>query len=212
MRPAARDGLVIAAIVGLAKADAATMGVVAPALKSHLHISETELGGLASLASGTGALCALPAGTLVDRRHRIAAVSAALVAWSLALGLAGIAGGFLLLAVSRVLSGGVATIARPVAVSLAGDLYEPVDRGKALARLDTGQAVGTAICFLLGAVAVRALDWRWLFWWLAAAGVGLAVVVRRTDEPVRTRPPGPPLGGGAEGPPGHSHECRRPGC
>jgi MFS family permease len=193
MRRSARDGLVIAAIVGLAKADAATMGVVAPALRSHLHIGEAELGGLASLASGTGALCALPAGTLVDRRHRVAVVTLALVAWSLALGLAGFAEGFALLAVSRVVSGGVATLARPVAVSLAGDLYQPLDRGKALAALDTGQAVGTAVCFLLGALAVRLLDWRWLFWWLAAAGIGLAAVVRRTEEPARTRPPGPPL-------------------
>jgi MFS family permease len=193
VRPLVRDGLVIAAIVGLAKADASAIGVVAPALKSHLHIGEAELGGLASLASGTGALCALPAGTLVDRRHRVAVVTVALVAWSLALGVAGFAEGFALLAVSRVISGGLATIARPVAVSLAGDLFHPVDRGRALAALDTGQAIGTAVCFLLGALAVRALDWRWLFWWLGLAGLALAAVARRTHEPLRTGPPGPPL-------------------
>ena len=186
--------MVIAAVVGLAKADAAAMGVVAPALKSHLHITEAELGLLASLAAATGALASLPAGTLVDRRHRVMVVSIALVGWSLALGLAGFAQGLLLLAVARVLSGGIATVARPVAVSLAGDFYQVAERGRALALLDAGQAVGTAVCFVLGALAVHLLSWRWLFFWLAAIGVLMATVSSRVTEPVRTGPPGPPLG------------------
>ncbi len=180
-------------MVGLAKADAAAVGVVAPALRSDLHITTAQLGLVASLASGTGAFCALPAGGLVDRRRRATVVAVALVIWSLALGLVGFATGLVLLIGARIVSGGVATIARPVAVSLAGDLYSARDRGRALATLDAGQAVGTALCFLLGAVAVRLLDWRWLFWWLAAAGVLLAVAARSLDDPALTREPGPPL-------------------
>lgn len=184
----------IAAVVGLAKADSAAMGVVAPALRTHLHITEAELGLLGSLASATGALAALPAGTLVDRRHRISVLTIALVGWSVALGLAGFAQGLLLLAVARVLSGGIATVARPVAVSLAGDFYAVVDRGGALAVLDTGQAVGTAVCFALGALAVHLLDWRWLFFWLAAIGLAMTILTFRLAEPARPGPPGPPLG------------------
>jgi MFS family permease len=188
-----RPILVIAAIVGLAKADAVSMGVVAPALRSHLHISEAELGLLASLAALTGAIAALPAGTLVDRRHRIMVITVALVGWSLSLSLAGFAHGLLLLAVARILSGGIATVARPVAVSLTGDLFQTADRGRALATLDTGQTVGTAVCFALGALAVHLLSWRWLFFWLAGAGLVMAVASSRLAEPVRTGPPGPPL-------------------
>ncbi len=185
--------LLIAAILGLAKADAAAMGVVAPALKAHLHVTPAELGLLGSLAAGTGALAALPAGTLVDRRHRVLVVSVALVGWSLALGLAGFAQGLLLLAVARVLSGGIATVARPVGVSLAGDLYQVAERGRALAVLDTGQAVGTAVCYLLGAAAVHWLSWRWLFFLLGALGIGMAAFTSRLPEPARTGRPGPPL-------------------
>ena len=188
-----RRGLLIAAILGLAKADAAAMGVVAPALKTDLHVTPAQLGLLGSLAAATGALAALPAGTIVDRRHRVMVVSIALVGWSLALGLAGFAQGLLLLAVARVLSGGIATVARPVAVSLAGDIYHVRERGRALALLDSGQAVGTAICFVLGALAVRLLDWRWLFFWLAMIGLLMALGARRLEEPVRTGPPGPSL-------------------
>ncbi|HMC40332.1 MAG TPA: MFS transporter [Acidimicrobiales bacterium] len=188
-----RRTVLIAAIVGLAKADAAAMGVVAPALKSHLHISEAELGLLASMAAATGALASLPAGTLVDRRHRVSVVTIALIGWSLALGLAGFARGLFLLAVARILSGGIATVARPVAVSLTGDFHQTEERGRALAILDAGQAVGTAVCFMLGALAVHLLNWRWLFFWLAVIGVGMSVAVSRLSEPVRTGLAAPPL-------------------
>jgi MFS family permease len=188
-----RYSLIIAAVVGLAKADAATIGVVAPSLKSSLHITDAQLGLLASLSAAMGALCALPAGTLVDRRHRVVVLTVALVGWSAFLGIGGLATGLALLAVSRVLSGGVATVARPVAVSLAGDLYDVRDRGMALAALDAGQAVGTAVCFLLGAVAVHFLDWRWLFWLLAIAGIAMAFTVRELPDPAPHRQPGPAL-------------------
>jgi MFS family permease len=189
-----RHGLVIASVVGLAKADAATIGVVAPALKASLHIDDASLGLLGSLASGMGALCALPAGGLVDRRKRVVVVAVAVAAWSLVLGVAGFATSLLMLGAARLISGGVATIARPVAVSLAGDMFHVRNRGSTLAALDAGQAVGTALCFLLGAAAVRYLDWRWLFWWLAIAGLGLVAVVWRLPEPRPDRRAGPPLG------------------
>jgi MFS family permease len=188
-----RYSLIIAAVVGLAKADAATIGVVAPSLKSSLHITDAQLGLLASMAAGMGALFALPAGHLVDRRHRVMVLTLSLVGWSLFLGVSGLATGFLLLAVGRLLSGGVATVARPVAVSLSGDLFDVRDRGMALAALDAGQAVGTAVCYLLGAAAVHFLDWRWLFWFLAIAGVAMALTVRELPDPVPHRHPGPSL-------------------
>jgi MFS family permease len=188
-----RNGLIIVGVVALAKADAATIGVLAPSLRSALHLSDAQLGLLAALSSATGAMCALPAGGLVDRRRRRTVIAVAVALWSLALGVAGLAAGFAVLAAGRLISGGFATVARPVSVSLTGDLYHPHRRGRALAALDAGQTVGTAVCFLLGALAVRFLSWRCLFWGLAAVGVVLALAARRLDDPVPSRPPGPPL-------------------
>ncbi len=186
--------VVLVGVVALAKADAATIGVVAPALRADLHVTDAELGLLAALSSITGALCALPAGGLVDRRHRPLLIGGAVALWSLALGFAGLATGLLLLAVARLVSGAVATVARPATVSLAGDLYHPHQRGRALAALDAGQAAGTGVCFILGALAVHFLSWRWLFFGLAAGGLALALGTRTVDEPAPTRPPGPNLG------------------
>jgi MFS family permease len=180
-------------VVGLAKADAASIGVVAPALRADLHVTVAQLGLLAALSSITGALCALPAGGLVDRRHRPLILGVAVVLWSVALGFAGFATGVALLGLARLVSGAVATVARPAAVSLAGDLYHPHQRGRALAALDAGQAAGVGVCFILGALAVHFLSWRWLFWGLAAAGVALAFRTRGIDDPAPLRPPGPGL-------------------
>jgi predicted MFS family arabinose efflux permease len=180
-------------VLALAKADAAAIGVVAPELRTSLHLSDAQIGLIASLAGAAGAICALPAGTLVDRRHRTVVLTIALIVWSLGLGVAGFAAGFALLAASRLVSGGVATIARPVSVSLAGDIYRPSHRGWALARLDAGQAAGVGLCYLLGALAVHALTWRWLFWWLAAAGILLGLGASRLHDPRPTRPRGPAL-------------------
>jgi MFS family permease len=184
---------VLVGVVALAKADAATIGVLAPALRADLHVTDAELGLLAALSSLTGALCALPAGGLVDRRHRPLIIGAAVALWSLALGFAGLATGVLLLGLARLVSGAFATVARPAAVSLAGDLYHPNRRGRALAALDAGQAAGTGLCFILGALAVHFLDWRWLFFGLAAAGVALAFSTRTIVDPAPLRPPGPSL-------------------
>ncbi len=184
---------VLVGVVALAKADAAAIGVVAPALRADLHITDAQLGLLAALSAVTGALCALPAGGLVDRRHRPAIIGVAVLIWSVALGLAGLATGVLLLAVARLISGGVATIARPVSVSMAGDLYHPERRGRALAALDAGQAAGTGVCFIMGALALHFLSWRWLFWGLAGVGLVLALRARTVTDPAPSRRPGPPL-------------------
>jgi predicted MFS family arabinose efflux permease len=178
-------GVVLVAMLALAKADAATIGVLAPALRSQFHLDDASLGLLASLASITGALSALPAGGLVDRRHRPILLAGALAIWSVALGVAGLATGFVVLAVARLVSGCVSTVARPAAVSLVGDLYRHDRRGRVMAALDAGQSAGTAVCFVIGALALHWFSWRAAFWCLAVVGVILAVLAGRLHDPDR---------------------------
>jgi MFS family permease len=180
--------------VALARADAGLVGALAPALRMHLGLSDGDIGLLASLAGVTGAVCALPGGILVDRRSRRVVLAAALVAWSLALGVAGLASGLAVLAVGRLVSGAFSGVARPAAVSVLGDTHPPWRRGRALARLDAAQSAGGAACYVVAAVAVAAGAWRAPFFVLAAAGVALAAGCRRL--PGRVVPAGPPRSGG----------------
>jgi MFS family permease len=119
----------------------------------------------------------------VDRRRRVVVITTALVVWSLVLGAAGLATGFLLLALARLVSGAVATVARPAAVSVAGDSFEPGERGRATAVLAVAGVVGVSGCYLLGALSVGLLNWRWMFVLLGAAGVLLSLASSRQREP-----------------------------
>jgi MFS family permease len=62
-------------------------------------------------------------------------------------------------------------------------VYPPERRGRVMAALDAGQSAGTAVCFLLAALALRWFSWRMAFWWLAAAGVILAFAASRLRDP-----------------------------
>ena len=84
---------VLVSLLALARADGAIVGVVAPALRAEFHLDDARLGLLASLSSVTGAFCALPAGGLIDRYRRPVVIAVALAAWSVALGVAGLATG-----------------------------------------------------------------------------------------------------------------------
>ena len=176
-------GAVLVSLLALAKADGAIIGVVAPALRSEFDLDDARLGLLASLSSVTGALCALPAGRLVDRRRRPLVISVALAAWSIALGVAGLATGLAVLVLARLVSSGIASVARPAAVSMVGDAYPATRRGEVLGALDAGQTAGAAGCFVIGALALHFLTWRWAFWGLAGAGLLLAIGAARLPDP-----------------------------
>ncbi len=81
--------VIFAAVYGLRDADIATIGIAAATQLNHaLGLSNVELGALASVATGVGALATLPAGVLADRVNRIRLLAGAGLCgprrWSLA--------------------------------------------------------------------------------------------------------------------------------
>src|SRR5438552_8574681 len=66
----ARVVVLLAAVLGLASADAVTVGASATALRGALHISNTDIGLLVSVTSLVGAMATLPFGVLADRVRR----------------------------------------------------------------------------------------------------------------------------------------------
>ena len=77
--------IVLAAILGLSGADAATVGASAQELRSGLHITNTDIGLLVAVSSLVGAFASLPFGVLADRVTRTRILGLTIVTWGAAM-------------------------------------------------------------------------------------------------------------------------------
>src|SRR5579864_277612 len=75
----ARVVVVFGAVLALNGADTATVGAIAPQLEHALHIGNTKIGLLSTLALLVGAVFTIPVGLLVDRVHRIPMLAISIV-------------------------------------------------------------------------------------------------------------------------------------
>src|SRR5438067_13318041 len=95
------------AVLALNGADTATVGAVAPQLEHSLHIGNTEIGLLSSVALLVGAVFTIPVGLLGDRVKRMPLLSGSILLWSIASLLSAFAGGYSSLPLLRWRLGGV---------------------------------------------------------------------------------------------------------
>lgn len=178
------------------------LAILNPRIKQDLGIGDAEMG----LLYGTVfalfyVLFSLPLGRLADGwiRTRLLAISIAF--WSLATGLAAFAGGFALLALSRLGVGIGEAAAQPAGTSLIYDHFPKARRGVAMAVMAAALATGLGLSSVLGGLAADWWDARylpgtaplgfsgWQFAFLVAAlpGLPLAIAMWRAREPVRGR-------------------------
>lgn len=193
--------LLFAAVLALNSADLGTIGAVAPQLKPAFDIRDAELGLLATVSAGVGALAVLPMGVLADRTNRMRLLVASVTAWSVALGLGGFAPSYPWLLLSRLALGAAAATAGPVLASLVGDLFPVGERGWVYGWILSGEMVGAGFGLLVGSTISAALSWRYAFWLLGLIGLAVAVALHRMlDEPRRggasRLPARPPSGSG----------------
>src|SRR5205807_2767129 len=80
----ARVIALLGAVLALNGADNATVGAVAPQLEHALHIGNTKIGLLSSVALLVGAVFTIPVGFFVDRFKRVPMLSISIVLWSVA--------------------------------------------------------------------------------------------------------------------------------
>ena len=73
--------LVLAGVLGLSSADAATVGASAIELRQYLNVDNTDIGLLVAASSVVGAIAAVPFGVLADRVHRTKTLSIAVLLW-----------------------------------------------------------------------------------------------------------------------------------
>jgi MFS family permease len=174
------------AVLALNGADTATVGAVAPQLERALHIGNTKIGLLSSIALLVGAVTTVPVGMLVDRVRRMPLLAVSIVLWSLASLFSAFAGSYSSLLLTRLVLGAVTATAGPAIASLSGDYFPAAERGRVWAYILGGEIAGTALGFTVSGAVASLIDWRAAFVLLALPGFFLARTLWRTvPEPLR---------------------------
>ncbi|MFL5829088.1 MAG: MFS transporter [Solirubrobacteraceae bacterium] len=174
------------AVLALNGADIATVGAVAPQLEHSLHIGNTKIGLLSSVALLVGAVFTIPVGFLVDRIKRIPMLALSIVLWSVASLASVFATSYTHLLLTRLALGAVTATAGPAIASLTGDYFPARERGRVYAYILGGEIAGTAVGFIISGSVASLIDWRAAFLLLAIPGFFLARELYRTvPEPMR---------------------------
>ena len=182
----ARVIVLLGAVLALNGADNATVGAVAPQLEHALHIGNTKIGLLSSVALLIGAVFTIPVGFLVDRIKRIPMLSISIVLWSLASLASTFAANYSSLLLTRLVLGAVTATAGPAIASLTGDFFPARERGRVYAYILGGEIAGTAFGFIISGSVASLISWRVAFLLLAIPGFFLARELYRTvPEPLR---------------------------
>ncbi len=176
--------VVLACVLALSSADAATVGAAAAPLRSALHIGNTDIGLLVTVSSLVAAAASVPFGIIADKWRRTWVLAIAILGWGVAMLWSATAPNFHSLLLSRLVLGGVTAAAGPVIASLVGDYFEGSERGRIYSYILTGELAGAGIGFAVTGD-IAALSWRAAFVLLAVPAFALAWYVFRLPEPVR---------------------------
>lgn len=174
--------------------DRQILGILAPAIKADLGLSNTQLGMLGGIAFALlYSTLAIPLAMIADRTSRTWVITASLVVWSGFTALCGMAGNFWQLFAFRVgvgvgEAGGVAP-----SYAVISQYFPPEKRARAMSIYSMGIPVGLAAGVLLGAAIAKAVDWRAAFVVVGIAGIVLAPIFRLVVK----EPPKAPAATGA---------------
>ena len=158
---------------------------VFPAVKADLHLSDTQLGLLASAFMWVYLSVAPVFGVLADRRSRPRLVGLGVGTWRLATALAGLVRSYGQLLFGRALVGVGEASYGSVAPAMLSDAFEPAHRGRALAVFSMAIPVGSALGYLLGGLFEQAFGWRAAFFIVGIPGMWLAWTVGRLSDVAR---------------------------
>jgi len=176
--------VILACVLGLSGADAATVGAAATQLRAALGIGDTGIGLLVTAASLVGAVASLPFGVLADRVRRTWTLGGAVAFWGVAMIWSATASSYGELLLARLALGAVTAASGPVVASLVGDYFAAGERGRIYGFILAGEMLGAGFGFAVSGD-LAALSWRASFVALAIPAFALAVAVVRMPEPLR---------------------------
>lgn len=171
--------------------DRQILGILAPAIKTDLNLSDTQFGAIGGLAFALlYSILGIPLAYLADKTSRTGVIAGALALWSGFTALCGTASGFAQLFFYRLgvgigEAGGVAP-----SYALIADYYPPERRARALAIFSLGIPIGLAAGTLIGAYIAQAINWRAAFLVMGIAGIVLAPILRLVVRDIPAAAPG----------------------
>lgn len=180
----ARVIVLLACVLALSGADAATVGTSAAELRHALHIDNTDIGLLVSVAAVVGAVASLPFGVLVDRINRTGLLACSMLIWGGAMIAGASVSSFGLLLITRLFLGAGTAVAFPAVASLVGDYFPAGERGRIYGYVLSGELLGAGVGFVVTGD-IAALSWRAAFVVLAVPSFLLAWAFRKLPEPAR---------------------------
>jgi MFS family permease len=178
--------VLLASSLAISDADLATVGAVAGELERHLHISNVQVGLLATATALTSAIATVPVGALTDRVPRVPLLTASVLLWAVAMVVSAASTSYPMLLTSRMALGLVTATGGPTLASLTGDLFPAVERAKVYGWILSGELAGGAIGLVAGGAIAGVISWRASFAMLALPALLLAWGLRRRlPEPER---------------------------
>jgi MFS family permease len=176
--------VVLAAVLAMSSADAATVGAAATQLRHSLHIDLTDVGLLVTVSSVVAAIASVPFGVLADKVRRTRTLGLTVLLWGVAMLASALSGSFAELLLARLFLGIVTASAGPIVASMIGDYFPSGERGRVYSYILTGELVGAGVGFAVTGD-IAALSWRAAFVVLALPTFFLARFLFRLPEPIR---------------------------
>lgn len=177
----------LVALVALATflnyADRGNLATAAPLLKGELQLNNTELGILLSAFFWTYIPAQLMSGWLIDRFGPWRILAAGVMLWSLATILLGVAGGFALVLLLRLLLGLGESVTFPAESKLMAQQLPTTRLGAANAWVTVGQALGPSAGIFIGGLVMARHGWRAVFLLFGFVSLLWLIPWARTEVP-----------------------------
>ncbi|HKR42252.1 MAG TPA: MFS transporter [Paraburkholderia sp.] len=165
--------------------DRTVLSAAAPRIQAGFHLDAMQMGIVMSAFFWSYALLQLPAGLLADRLGQKKVLGFAVLWWSLATAMTGLASGFRSLVGLRVALGVGEAGAYPSNAGIATRWFPRKERATAAGIFDSGSKLGGAIALPLIAWMLAAFDWKMTFVLTGLLGIVWFVVwlASFTDSP-----------------------------
>jgi MFS family permease len=153
-------------------------------IQKSFHVSDFQVSLLPFAMALIGVVGSIPIGRLTDRIRRTGLMGAAMLIWTVCMGLNGVAPSYATLFLARLGVGSVEANG-PAAISLLSDYYPAKDRARIFGLYQSGALAGALIGLVGGGIAVQLAGWRAAFFMWIPIGLVVALFVFRQPEPRR---------------------------